>query len=173
MPPKYRFTRNALSWRVAGRILLPIIARVDIEGLERFPRNGPLIVVGNHTGALEVELLTVYAPRIAEYLVSIDIPHVGYITTFINLYDFIPVARGNASRASLEAVLEVLRQDAVLGLFPRGRNLGAGHPQSAERGRLAKLPGGGADHPNRIRFDTWGAGQNAAFETARVHDARR
>jgi 1-acyl-sn-glycerol-3-phosphate acyltransferase len=88
--------------------------------LERFPSQGPLIVVGNHTGALEVVLLTVYAPRIVEYLGSVDIPHEGYIAAFINAYGFIPVFRGNADRSSMEACLEVLRQGKVLGLFPEG-----------------------------------------------------
>lgn len=116
--PQRRFLRSVM--RLVGRIFLPLLAKVAVEGLERFPRKGPLIVVGNHTGALEVVLLTVYAPRIVEYLGSVDIPHEGYIATFIYSYGFIPVFRGNASRASMEAGLEVLRQDAVLGLFPEG-----------------------------------------------------
>jgi 1-acyl-sn-glycerol-3-phosphate acyltransferase len=116
--PQRRFVRSIM--RLLGRSLLPLLARVEIEGLARFPRKGPLIVVGNHTGALEVVLLTVYAPRIVEYLGSVDIPHEGYIASFIYTYGFIPVFRGKASRASMEAGLEVLRQGAVLGLFPEG-----------------------------------------------------
>ena len=106
--------------RLLGRIFLPALARIEIEGIERFPHKGPLIVVGNHTGALEVVLLTVYAPRVVEYLGSIDIPHEAYIAPFIHSYGFIPIFRGNASRESLEAGLEVLRQGATLGLFPEG-----------------------------------------------------
>ncbi len=116
--PQRPFIRTLM--RMLGRLFLPVLARVEIEGLDRFPRKGPLIVVGNHTGAMEVVLLTIYAPRIIEYLGSVDIPHEGFVSVFIYLYDFIPVFRGNASRESLEAGLEVLRQDAVLGLFPEG-----------------------------------------------------
>jgi 1-acyl-sn-glycerol-3-phosphate acyltransferase len=116
--PQRTFVRSIM--RLLGRLLLPLLARAEIEGLERFPREGPLIVVGNHTGALEVVMLTVYAPRIVEYLGSIDIPHEGYIASFVYTYGFIPVFRGKASRASMEAGLGVLRQGAVLGLFPEG-----------------------------------------------------
>jgi 1-acyl-sn-glycerol-3-phosphate acyltransferase len=116
--PQRRFLRSVM--RLVGRIFLPLLSKVEVEGLERFPHKGPLIVVGNHTGALEVVLLTIYAPRIVEYLGSVDIPHEGYIASFIYAYDFIPISRGNASRAAMEAGLEVLRQDAVLGLFPEG-----------------------------------------------------
>jgi 1-acyl-sn-glycerol-3-phosphate acyltransferase len=116
--PKRRVVRTFL--RLLGRLLLPLLARLELEGLERFPRKGPLIVVGNHTGAFEVVLLTIYAPRIVEYLGSIDIPHEGYVGAIIYTYGFIPVFRGKVSRASMEAGLEVLQQDAVLGLFPEG-----------------------------------------------------
>lgn len=133
--------------RLLGRIFLPVFARLELEGLERFPRKGPLIVVGNHTGALEVVLLTIYAPRIVEYLGSVDIPHEGYIASFIYTYGFIPVFRGNASRASMEAGLEVLRQAAVLGLFPEGgiwepviRKAQAGVAWLSYRGRAPVLP---------------------------------
>ena len=133
--------------RLVGRIFLPLLTKVEVEGLECFPRTGPLIVVGNHTGALEVVLLTLYAPRIIEYLGSVDIPHEGYIATFIYTYGFIPVFRGNASRAAMEAGLEVLRQDAVLGLFPEGgiweptiRRAQAGVAWLSYRGQAPILP---------------------------------
>jgi 1-acyl-sn-glycerol-3-phosphate acyltransferase len=116
--PRKRIVRALL--RTLGCILVPLFARVEIHGLERFPKSGPLLVVGNHTGAMEVVLLTIYAPRLVEYLGSVDIPHEGYIAAFVYSYDFIPVFRGKASRESLETGLDVLRQDGVLGLFPEG-----------------------------------------------------
>lgn len=116
--PRKRFVRILL--RVLGRIVVRLLARVEIHGLERFPRQGPLIVVGNHTGAMEVVLLTIYSPRLIEYLGSVDIPHEGYIAAFVYSYAFIPVFRGKASREALETGLDVLRQDGVLGLFPEG-----------------------------------------------------
>jgi 1-acyl-sn-glycerol-3-phosphate acyltransferase len=97
-----------------------MLAKVDIRGLERFPQQGPLIVVGNHSGAMEVVLMTIYSPRLIEYLGSIDIPHEPYIAAVINAYGFIPVHRGNVGRAALQAGLDVLRQDGVLGIFPEG-----------------------------------------------------
>ncbi|HUS85172.1 MAG TPA: hypothetical protein VMX56_08495 [Anaerolineales bacterium] len=67
--PQQPFIRHIL--RLIGRILQPLLARVKIEGLEHFPRTEPLIVVGNHTVAMEGVLL-IYAPRIVEYLRSIS-----------------------------------------------------------------------------------------------------
>jgi 1-acyl-sn-glycerol-3-phosphate acyltransferase len=133
--------------RILGRVFVRLLARVEIHGLERFPREGPLIVVGNHTGAMEVVLLTIYSPRPIEYLGSVDIPHEGYIAAIVYSYGFIPIFRGKASRASLEASLDVLRQGGVLGLFPEGgiwepaiRRAQAGVAWLSYRGQAPMLP---------------------------------
>jgi len=116
--PRRRLSRGL--FRLSARLLLPVLARVDVRGRENFPRRGPLIVVGNHTAAMEVVLMTIYSPRIVEYMGSIDIPHEKMIGLFVGAYGFIPVFRGNVSRASMEAGLDVLRQGGVLGIFPEG-----------------------------------------------------
>jgi 1-acyl-sn-glycerol-3-phosphate acyltransferase len=116
--PRRRVVRTGL--RLLGRAAVPLLAKVKIRGLDLFPSQGPLIVVGNHSGAMEVVLMTIYSPRLIEFLGSIDIPHEPYIATVINAYGFIPVQRGNVSRAALRAGLDVLRQDGVLGIFPEG-----------------------------------------------------
>jgi 1-acyl-sn-glycerol-3-phosphate acyltransferase len=120
---KVRYPRNQLirsTLRGIGRLGLPLLARLDLANLDRFPLEGPLIVVGNHTGIMEVVLMTVYARRPVEYLGSNDIPHPPLVNTFVRLYGMIAIRRGQASRAALEAGLSILRQDGVLGLFPQG-----------------------------------------------------
>lgn len=143
--PRKRIVRTLL--RILGRVFVRLLARVELHGLDRFPREGPLIVVGNHTGAMEVVLLTIYSPRSIEYLGSVDIPHEGYIAAFVYSYGFIPVFRGQASRSSLEAALDILRQDGVLGLFPEGgiwepaiRRAQAGVAWLSYRGEAPILP---------------------------------
>lgn len=108
------------SLRLAGRVLLPLLARVTIHGREHFPARGPLIVVGNHSAAMEVVLMTIYSPRILEYMGSTDIPHEKLIGLFVGAYGFIPVFRGNVRRSSMREALDVLAQGGVLGLFPEG-----------------------------------------------------
>ncbi|MBN1667287.1 MAG: 1-acyl-sn-glycerol-3-phosphate acyltransferase [Anaerolineales bacterium] len=118
-----RYPRRVLirqSMRALGRLLARLLAQVQIEGQQNFPTKGPLIVVGNHTAAMEVVLMTIYTPWILEYMGSTDIPHECFISAFMNSYGFIPVFRGNVERASLQAGLEVLSQDGMLGLFPEG-----------------------------------------------------
>jgi 1-acyl-sn-glycerol-3-phosphate acyltransferase len=102
------------------RALLNLLFRIEVEGLENFPKNGPLLIVGNHTGAMEVVLLNAYAPCQIEMLSAADMP-AERITEIINaIYGSIPVKRGSYDRAGLQTALDVLEQEGMVGLFPEG-----------------------------------------------------
>jgi 1-acyl-sn-glycerol-3-phosphate acyltransferase len=70
--PRRRFPR--MISRVLGRIILPALFRVEIQGRVNFPGRGPLLVVGNHTAAMEAVMLNVYSPWQIEMLSAADIP---------------------------------------------------------------------------------------------------
>jgi 1-acyl-sn-glycerol-3-phosphate acyltransferase len=123
MPEDIRYPRRVIirqSLRLLARLLIPLLADVQISGRKNFPDKGPLLVVGNHTAAMEVVLMTVYTPWIIEFMGSIDIPHEKLMVGIIDAYGFIPVFRGNATPSSMKAGVEVLKQNGVLGIFPEG-----------------------------------------------------
>lgn len=77
-------------------------------------------MVGNHTAAMEVVMMSVYSPWTIEFMGSTDIPHEKFIATVIALYGLIPVFRGNVTPSSMKTGVEVLKQGGVLGIFPEG-----------------------------------------------------
>jgi 1-acyl-sn-glycerol-3-phosphate acyltransferase len=116
--PRRRILRFLTKWTF--RAVLKLLFRIEVVGLENFPRNGPLLVVGNHTGAMEVVLLNAYAPRQIEMLSAADTP-TERITEIINsIYGSIPVKRGSYNRGSLQKALDVLNQEGMVGIFPEG-----------------------------------------------------
>jgi len=70
--PRKRIARFCI--RAIFRFLLLILFRVELRGRKNFPKKGPLLVVGNHTGAMEVILLNAYSPRQIEMLSAADTP---------------------------------------------------------------------------------------------------
>lgn len=116
--PRKTILRNSL--RAVGRGIMPLLARSQITGLEKFPKKGPLIVVGNHTGAMEVVMMALYAPKIVEFFAGVDMGWVGITGYFVELYGIIPVVRGNTSHKTLKMGIDVLAQDGMLGIFPEG-----------------------------------------------------
>lgn len=123
MTEKVRYPRKIVFrsiLRALGRAVLPLLSKPVIRGRENFPHKGPLILVGNHTGVLEVVYMTIYAPRIVEYVGGMDIPHEWFVNFFIKLYGVIPILRGQTSRSSLMKAVSVLKQNGFLGIFPEG-----------------------------------------------------
>jgi len=123
MDEKIRYPRKILLrtvLRFLGRILLPLLTRPKLKGMENFPKSGPVILVGNHTGALEVVYMTILARRQVEYVGGMDIPHEPFIALFVHLYGLIPILRGRTSRSSMMQAVGVLQQGGTLGIFPEG-----------------------------------------------------
>jgi 1-acyl-sn-glycerol-3-phosphate acyltransferase len=116
--PRKRIARFCI--RAIFRFLLLILFRLEISGRENFPKKGPLLVVGNHTGAMEVILLNGYSPRQIEMMSAADTPVEKVTETISNLYGTIPLRRGSYDRAALTKALDVLEQDGIVGLFPEG-----------------------------------------------------
>jgi 1-acyl-sn-glycerol-3-phosphate acyltransferase len=116
--PRRRVARGAL--RGLGRIILPLLTHTQVEGQERFPDRGPLLVVGNHIAAMEVVLMVVYAPWQMEMLGPGDIPPPPAMDAIARAHGYIPINRGNVDRRALTQSLDVLRRGGVLGMFPEG-----------------------------------------------------
>jgi 1-acyl-sn-glycerol-3-phosphate acyltransferase len=106
--------------RFLGRPLLHLLFRIMITGRKKFPKQGPLLVVGNHTAAMEVVLLNVFSPWQIEMLGAADTPAEKITETVADLYGVIPLHRGSYDRAALTMALDVLHQKGVIGLFPEG-----------------------------------------------------
>lgn len=106
--------------RTVGRLLLPLLFRLRIEGRYNFPENGPLIVVGNHTAVMEAVLMAVFTPWQVELVGAGDIPQEKITEWVEGTYGYIPVNRGHFDRAALIEALDVLKQGGILGIFPEG-----------------------------------------------------
>jgi len=106
--------------RLIGRIMLPLVFDFEFTGKSNFPDQGPLIVIGNHTAAMEAAFLTVYVPWQIELLAAADIPPEKFVQWLSDFYGAIPLHRGSFDRAALRKALAVLDQNGVVGLFPEG-----------------------------------------------------
>jgi 1-acyl-sn-glycerol-3-phosphate acyltransferase len=116
--PRKRLARSLA--RALGRVLMPLLFKIETSGKDNFPRQGPLIVVGNHVAAMEAAMMVVYTPWQVELLGAGDIPHEPITELAGRLFGFIRVRRGSVDREALSQALGVLEQQGVLGIFPEG-----------------------------------------------------
>lgn len=103
-----------------GKVLLTLLANVEIHGKERLPKRGPMILAGNHAAVLEAVMMAVYSSGMVEFLGNGDIPFDPNYAFIVKAYDLIPVNRGNLDRQSLKTALSILEQGGILGIFPEG-----------------------------------------------------
>lgn len=98
-----------------------ILCRIDKPDLQKVPLQGPLILVTNHIGSLEIPLLFVHLqPRKMIGLAKIETWDNKFMGWLFDLWDAIPVCRGEADLDAIRACLGVLKEGDILAIAPEG-----------------------------------------------------
>lgn len=127
--------RESLALSVARHsvaLLLRLVFRVRVSGVEHLPRTGPVLVAGNHTGFLDGPLVFMMMPRPSALLVKSEL-YSGPWARVLAFARQIPVRRGSPDRTALRRALEVLGAGGVLGVFPEGTR-GDGRLENVQHG---------------------------------------
>lgn len=116
--PRRTFLRKGMTG--LGKVLLSLMADVQITGKERLPKKGPMILASNHVAVMEAVMLAIYNPGLIEFIGNGDIPFDPNYAFIANAYGLVPVNRGNLDLKGLGMGLDILAQDGILGIFPEG-----------------------------------------------------
>ena len=128
--------------RAIGRVCFRPAYRLRIDGLERVPRSGPVVLVANHSSMVEPQIIFGMLPRRSVFLVKEEM-FTGALGWFLRRIGQVPVRRGEPDRAPLLTLSKVLRDGGLIGMFPEGTR-GEGNVAAAERGAAFLLRGSDA-----------------------------
>lgn len=112
-PILYRLVRGPLS------LFLKTVYRPSVNGKENIPKDGRIILAGNHTNYFDCILIASATKRCVHYLAKDELMKPPLNLIFKNL-GIIPVNRRQKDKAALESAEAVLREDKVIGIFPEG-----------------------------------------------------
>jgi 1-acyl-sn-glycerol-3-phosphate acyltransferase len=131
MPGFVKSIVRALLINVLGRLVSFILLDVTIEGKEHLPlaNQRPLIVIANHFSWFDAPILAIHLPFPPAFLVATESMSRWWVRAFINLFDGIPIWRGQVDRNALRRSLEGLERGLILGVFPEGGM----NPENRER----------------------------------------
>lgn len=115
-----RIPRTRKYLKLFGKIALPLLFDLEITGKNNFPEDGPLIVVGNHEGAVDAVLMASFTPGNIEMLAGTEFPQEKIAEIARSLYGCIPVYRMFMDKKALEQSLAVLDKGGKVGVFPEG-----------------------------------------------------
>jgi len=114
-----------------------ILCRIDAPNIEAFPQKGPLIVISNHTGQLEVAVfLGQLAPRPITGWAKMEAWDNAFLNWLFNLWGLIPVRRGEADTSALRKAVNALNERYIFGIAPEGTRNKTGRLKRAHPGAV-------------------------------------
>jgi 1-acyl-sn-glycerol-3-phosphate acyltransferase len=117
----------------AMRTLFPLIVNLHIEGLERAPRQGHVIIAINHTCFLDPLLAVSYLREDVLPMAKVELFEFPFGVVFHN-YGAFPVRRGAGDLAAMRRALQILRQGHAMLISPEGHRAESGTLQAPHDG---------------------------------------
>jgi len=103
------------------RVYTRIVCRIDAPDLQNFPMTGPLIIITNHTGQIEVPFLFAHLqPRKMTGWGKIEAWDNKFLNWVFNTWGIIPVRRGEADMHALKSAIRALEKGYIFGVAPEG-----------------------------------------------------
>lgn len=98
-----------------------ILCRIDAPDIETVPHKGPLIVVSNHTGQLEVAVFFgQLATRPITGWAKMEAWDNAFLSWLFDLWGLIPVRRGEGDTSALRKAIKALENGYIFGIAPEG-----------------------------------------------------
>jgi 1-acyl-sn-glycerol-3-phosphate acyltransferase len=114
-----RFLRWLVLHLVAG--ITTVLCRIEKGELEKIPADGPMILAMNHIGSIEVPLLRAHVrPRRVISLAKIETWDSRLMGWLFDLWESIPIRRGEVDLGALQGCLDCLSAGDFLGVAPEG-----------------------------------------------------
>jgi len=117
-----------VDWTASQRAVLAIakavsrlLTRVDVQGADRLPPNGAVVIAVNHLHILDALWAFAVIPRRAVFLVAREFRDRPVVGQLLRLGDSIFVERGAGDYEAARRAVEVLRGGAALGIAPEGK----------------------------------------------------
>jgi 1-acyl-sn-glycerol-3-phosphate acyltransferase len=123
-PLQFKYPRRRWGRAVIHRLthaILSAISDFQVLGREHLPKQGPLLVVGNHFSFLDPVALIAVSPWPIEFVGGFTTPNAPpMVSSLRQLWGFYPVYRGTGSQLAFRAAQAVFQQQGVMGIFPEG-----------------------------------------------------
>jgi 1-acyl-sn-glycerol-3-phosphate acyltransferase len=130
------------TYRAALGLFRPVVrlwGRLEVEGLEHVPAEGPLLIVGNHDSYWDPVVIGLAAIRRRQIraLSKSSLWKVKGLNRILDGMGQIPIVRGSGDADALDRAIAELRAGSCIGIFPEGtRSLGRALRPRSGLGRL-------------------------------------
>jgi len=103
------------------RFYIWLTCRIHAPDFQKFPTKGPLIVITNHTGQIEVPVLfALLQPRKMTAWAKVETWDNWFLNWVFTLWKIIPIRRGEADTSALRKAIDALNNGFIFGIAPEG-----------------------------------------------------
>lgn len=101
------------------KLIMKLLYRPKIIGIENIPQEGRILLAGNHTKWLDPVLLVVSTKRQIHFLAKEELFH-GITKFIVKGMGCVPVNRKVHDKNALTSTYEFLEKELCIGIFPEG-----------------------------------------------------
>jgi len=103
------------------RFLFNFVMKLEVVGLENFPREGPVILLANHVTNLDVFPIQFALPRPIFFMGKAELFKNPLVDVLLRNLSGFPVNRGEKDCWAMHHAAKVLNYGQTLGMFPEGK----------------------------------------------------
>ncbi|MBM4443240.1 MAG: 1-acyl-sn-glycerol-3-phosphate acyltransferase [Candidatus Rokubacteria bacterium] len=100
--------------------IMRLLFRLEGRGMERVPRQGPVLLVANHSSFLDPPLVGGVTPRPLSFMAKAELFAVPGLGALIRRLNARPVRREGSDAGALRTALRILQEGGALLMFPEG-----------------------------------------------------
>ncbi len=130
------------SLKSLGRILFKILYRVEIKGLNNYPKdNAAYVIVANHTSFLDGPLLMSYMPELPVFAINTEVNKKWWAKIFTQFFEMYPL--DPTQPMAVKGLVKMLKNGRKVVIFPEGRITNSGSLMKLYEGpgKIAELGG--------------------------------
>ena len=115
-------------------IYCKVVYRFKLVGKENIPKEGPVIICGNHRSFLDPPLIEVTTGRYTRFLAKEELTKNKFLAYLGDVFDAILVKRDSKEVIALKESLKTLKNGNCLALFPEGTRNGLAKGEKVKDG---------------------------------------
>lgn len=147
-----------LFLRRIARVVFPLVFGLKAIGVERVPKEGPVILCSNHVSYWDPPVLGTFLDRKVHFMAKEELFRIPGLAWLIVRLGAFPVRRGGVSKDSIRRALDLLAAGSVIGIFPAGTRKAGDHPAGKRGAAMLAVRSGAAVVPAAIvgRYSLFG-----------------
>ena len=119
--------------QIVGLLLFGWRYRLKVTGLDNLPKNGPVLLLGNHISWIDFALIQWAMPRTIRFVVHDDYYRKPIFNWILRGVGAVSIRPEN-SRNAMQNIIKLLNDDCVVGIFPEGHISTTGELSDLKRG---------------------------------------